>query len=111
MNEIWHDCEFLPNDLLVKELYEKERGRRVEIFGIQLDELWSFVGNRENKQWIWLALNPYNRQIIGLHIGGRSAKDAQFFYETIPEKFRQEAGFFSDYLKAYKVAFGYETHF
>ena len=49
MNEIWHNCEFLPTDLLVNELYEKECERRVEVFGVQLDELWSFVGNKENK--------------------------------------------------------------
>jgi hypothetical protein len=64
------------NDLLVRELYSKERGVRVEFYGIQLDELWSFVGKRSNKQWLWLALNPINRQIIAFHVGGRSADDA-----------------------------------
>ena len=31
------------NDLLMNELYSKERGVRVEFFGIQLDEVWTFV--------------------------------------------------------------------
>ena len=31
------------NDLLVEELYSKERGARVEFFGFQLDEMWTFV--------------------------------------------------------------------
>ncbi len=69
------------NDLLLDELYSKERGRRVEFFGIQLDEMWTFVQNKANKQWLWLALNPDNRQIIVFHVGGRSGKDAQLFYE------------------------------
>lgn len=62
------------NDLLINELYSKERGRRVEYFGIQLDEMWTFVGNKDNKQWLWLALNPYNRQIVAFHVGSRSSK-------------------------------------
>ena len=99
------------NDLLVEELYSKERGVRVQYYGIQLDEMWTFVGNKENKQWLWLALNPINRQIVAFHIGGRSAKDAQFFYEKIPALFKGQTGFFSDYWQAYVKVFEKENHF
>ncbi|RYE14151.1 MAG: IS1 family transposase [Sphingobacteriaceae bacterium] len=98
-------------DLLLEEIYGKERGRRVEFFGIQLDEMWTFVQNKKNKQWLWLALNPANRQIIAFHVGGRSGKDAQLFYEKIPEAFKYHAGFFSDYWPAYVAAFKNEAHF
>ncbi|WP_162550245.1 IS1 family transposase [Hymenobacter nivis] len=76
------------NDVLVEKAYSKERGRRVEFFGIQLDEMWTFVQNNKNKQWLWLALNPANRQIIAFQVGGHSGKDAQLFYEKIPAAFR-----------------------
>ena len=99
------------NDLLINELHSKERGRRVEIFGIELDEMWSFVQKKENKVWIWLALNPYNRQIIGLHMGGRSAEDAQKLWESIPLFFRENAHFFSDYWQAYQTILDPEKHF
>nr|GFD01108.1 hypothetical protein [Tanacetum cinerariifolium] len=69
-------------------------------------ELWTFVGKKENKQWLWLALNPANRQIIAFHIGSRSGKDAQLFYEKIPAVFKGIAGFFSDYWQAYKQVVG-----
>ena len=82
------------NDLLVNQLYGKERGVRVQYYGIQLDEMWTFVGNKHNKQWLWLALNPVNRQIIALHVGGRGNVDAQLFYEKISEIFKGNAGFF-----------------
>jgi len=98
-------------DLLIEEVYGKERGRRVEFFGIQLDEMWTFVQNKKNKQWLWLALNPANKQIIAFHVGGRSGKDAQLFYEKIPEAFKHQAGFFSDYWPAYVEAFKNEAHF
>ncbi len=77
----------------------------MEFFGIQLDEMWTFVQNKKNKQWLWLALNPANKQIIAFHIGGRSGKDAQLFHKKIPEAFKQHVGFFSDYWSAYVEAF------
>lgn len=78
-------------------MYSQERGARVTYFGIQLDEMWTFVGKKANQQWLWLALNPANRQIVAFHIGSRSGKDAQLFYEKIPTVFKGVAGFFSDY--------------
>lgn len=99
------------NDLLINDLYSQERGPRAAYFGIQLDEMWTFVGKKENKQWLWLALNPANRQIVAFHIGSRSGKDAQLFYEKIPAVFKGVAGFFSDYWQAYKQVFEQENHF
>lgn len=98
-------------DLFLDEVYSQERGRRVEFFGIQLDEMWTFVQNKKNKQWLWLALNPSNKQIIAFHVGGRSGEDAQLFYEKIPEVFKEGAAFFSDYWPAYVEAFKNEQHF
>lgn len=99
------------NDLLVNELYGEERAARVEVFGIQLDEMWSFVQNKADKAWIWLALNPANRQIIGMHIGKRTKEDAQKLWKSIPSFFHQRVGFFSDYWQAYQAVFEPESHF
>ena len=73
--------------------------------------MWTFVGKKENKQWLWLALNPVNRQIVAFHIGNRGAKDAHLFCEKIPTIFKGEAGFFSDYWQAYEKVFEQENHF
>ena len=43
---------------------------------VQLDELWSFVDDKGNKQWVWLALDGATREIVGCHIGDRSADSA-----------------------------------
>lgn len=96
----------------MSEIYEKQRGARVEVFGIQLDEMWSYVGKKKNKQWIWLALNPVNRQILAVHVGGRGSKDAKIFFDSIPRLFREQAGFFTDYWAAYnKVIQNKDKHF
>lgn len=34
---------------------------------VQLDELWSFVDHKGNKQWVWLAMDAKTREIIGGH--------------------------------------------
>lgn len=99
------------NEVLLSEVYGRERGARVLYYGIQLDEMWTFVGKRANKQWLWLALNPVNRQIVAFHVGGRSGADAQAFYMKIPEVFRQDAAFFTDYWQAYQQAIEQEQHF
>ena len=95
----------------MRELYSQERGVRVEYYGIQLDEMWSFVGNKDNKQWLWLALNPINRQIVAFHVGGRGLADAEMFYQKILAVFKSQAGFFSDYWQAYVRAFEQKAHF
>ena len=102
--------ELENNDLLLSELHSKERGARVALFGLQLDEMWTFVGRKQAKQWLWLALNPANRQIVAFHVGGRSGKDAALLYEKIPAVFKGQAGFFSDYWPAYVQAFENEAH-
>ena len=101
----------IENDLLIDDVYGQERGVRVEFIGIQLDALRSFVGNKENKHWVWLALNPVNRQIIAFHVWGRGGEDAKLFHEKIPTFFKKNAAFFSDYWQAYVTAFVEEEHF
>jgi insertion element IS1 protein InsB len=96
---------------LIEKVYIKERGLGLTYFGLELDELWSFVGKKENKQWVWLALNPANSQIVGFHVGGRGKDDAKLFYDKIPDFFKQKASFFSDYWQAYVSVFADENHF
>jgi IS1 family transposase len=44
---------------------------------IQLDEIWSFVGSKANKQWVWLAIDADSREIVGVFVGDRSQKGAK----------------------------------
>ena len=36
---------------------------------IECDEAWSFVNDKGNKHWIWLALDKKTREIVGCYIG------------------------------------------
>ena len=51
---------------------------------IQCDELWSFVDNKGNKQWVWLALDVDTREIVGVYIGARDEEAAGKLWESLP---------------------------
>lgn len=51
---------------------------------LECDEIWSFVGNHGNKQWIWLALDRETHEIVGVHVGDRSAAGAQALWDSLP---------------------------
>ncbi len=38
---------------------------------LELDEMWSFVRQRANKRWVWLALCKQTKQVVACVIGGR----------------------------------------
>ncbi|MFE4105824.1 IS1 family transposase [Almyronema epifaneia S1] len=44
---------------------------------IQCDELWSLMGNKGNKQWVWLALDANTRGIVGVYIDARDEAAAR----------------------------------
>jgi insertion element IS1 protein InsB len=43
----------------------------------EADELWSFVGKKVNKQWLWMAMDAKTRQVIAFHVGDRSRESAK----------------------------------
>lgn len=69
------------------------------------DELWSFVGNSNNKQWVWLAMDRDTREIVGYPIGDRSAQSAQCWWDSLPEIDRQNAIGDTDFWEAYQRVF------
>ncbi len=76
----------------------------------EADEMWSFVDEKGNKKWIWLAMNITNRQIIGFHIGDRSQTSAEALWDSIDPFFKTNCLFFTDYYKAYKNVFPEQNH-
>lgn len=76
---------------------------------IELDEIHSFVGNKKNKLWIWLAKLRFKKQILAYYIGDRSAESLKKLWDRIPEKFKSLLSF-SDEWKAYSEILNPETH-
>ena len=77
---------------------------------IQCDEMWSFVNDKGNKQWIWLALDIKTREIVGVHVGDRSEKGARKLWNSLPGVYRQCAVAYTDFWSAYGLVFPETRH-
>ncbi len=51
--------------------------------------MWSFVGSKGNKQWIWLAIDADSREIVGVFVGDRSRQAAKGLWQSLPTVYRQ----------------------
>lgn len=72
--------------------------------------MWSFVGNKGNKQWIWLALDAKTREIVGVFIGDRSREAARELWQSLPPVYRQCAVCYSDFWEAYEQVIPSQRH-
>ena len=77
---------------------------------VQMDELWSFVDDKGNKQWVWLAIDADTREVIGCHIGDRSRESARSLWQSIPAVYRQCAVVYTDYWEAYETVIPANRH-
>jgi len=72
---------------------------------IEGDEAGSFVKKRQNKPWVWLAMERTTREIVGLHVGARDALAAQALWDTLPFEYRNHAHCYIDFWGAYRDIF------
>src|ERR1043165_9307542 len=59
--------------------------------GAELDELWSFVGKKANRQWVWIAMDGATRQVIAFHVGDRGQASAEQLWANLPAIYRERA--------------------
>ena len=95
--------EWVPK---VAEVVPKAKGKLT----VQMDELWSFVDDKGNKQWVWLAIDADTREVIGCHIGDRSRASAWSLWQSIPAVYRQCATVYTDYWEAYETVIPAKRH-
>lgn len=66
------------------------------------DELWSFVSQKANRQWVWIAMDVSTRQVIAFHVGDRSQISAECLWANLPATYREQALFYTDQYTVYK---------
>jgi insertion element IS1 protein InsB len=92
--------------------HEKLKNLTIEIFyTAELDEFWSFVGNKKNQRWTWYAMDKSSGIILAWHNGGRSDADflsLQSHLSKIPINlyYSDNWGAYSKYLPAGKHSTG-----
>jgi IS1 family transposase/DNA-directed RNA polymerase subunit RPC12/RpoP len=77
---------------------------------LECDELWSYVGKKKHKQWVWLALDKHSREIVGVYVGTRDSEGARALWDSIPLQYQQTAFTFTDFWQAYQAVFPDQRH-
>lgn len=72
--------------------------------------MWSYVGAKANKQWIWLALDATTREIVGVYIGDRSSRSAKQLWQSLSPVYRQCAVCYTDFWEAYERVLPSKRH-
>jgi IS1 family transposase len=68
---------------------------------LECDEIWSYVGAKANKVWIWLALERATRRIVGIAFGDRSDATCRAVWASLPADYRKRATIYTDYWESY----------
>ena len=84
----------------------KKKGRLT----MECDEMWSFVQNKDDKQWIWLAKDVDTREIVGVYVGSRDKEGAPGLWDSLPPVYRQCAVAYTDFWQAYAAIFPATRH-
>ena len=80
----------LPEDLNATVVTENEE---FEVLVLEADELWSFVGRKENEQWLWLILHSATRQILPFHVGKRTKASGEALMAKLPVELKKKPTF------------------
>ena len=72
--------------------------------------MWSFVQNKKNKQWVWIALCRKTRQVIAFYVGDRSRDSAIELWNNIPAELKEKSIFHTDDWEAYKTVIPAKRH-
>ncbi|PPT09353.1 hypothetical protein CKA32_006162 [Geitlerinema sp. FC II] len=86
----------------------KKRGKLI----VQMDKLWSFVGRKPVKQWVWLALNAETREIVSvyIYISTRDREAARKLWESLLPVYRQCATGYTDLWESYQTVLPSKRH-
>ena len=76
---------------------------------LELDELWSFVLNKGQQRWLWVALCRRTRQIVAYYIGDRSQASCCKLWQRLPPAYTHCRSF-SDFWQAYQLIFDRRKH-
>ena len=71
----------LPENLQASIIAENDE---FEVLVLEVDELWSFVGNKKNDQWLWIVMHAETRQILAFHVGNRTKASGEALMAKLP---------------------------
>jgi len=80
----------LPEDLNARFVSENEE---FLVVVAEVDEMWSYVRNKKNQQWLWLVMDSKTRQILAFHVGDRSKSSGEALMKKLPSDLKKKPSF------------------
>jgi IS1 family transposase len=77
----------LPEDLNAEVVTEDDE---IEVVLLEADELWSYVGSKDNPQWLWLVMHSRTRQVVAMQVGPRNKATAEKLFFKLPERLKKK---------------------
>lgn len=62
----------------------------IEVVLLEADELWSYVGSKDNPQWLWLVMHSRTRQVVAMQVGARNKQTAERLFFKLPERLKKK---------------------
>lgn len=75
----------------------------------ELDELWSFVGCKQQVAWVGVALCRTTRQVVAYTVGDRGAETCRYLWAQVPAPWRRATGY-TDFWDAYRAVIPDDQH-
>ena len=73
-----------------------KKAQRSFLEALELDEMWTYVGQRRRKVWLWLAVERASRRIVAW-----DAATARRLWQALPRRYRRHCWYFTDLFPAY----------
>ena len=77
----------LPQNLSVEIVQENDD---IEVMLLEVDEQWSYVGSKQNPQWLWLVMHSKTRQIVAMQVGRGDKETAEKLFAKLPEPLKKK---------------------
>ena len=77
----------LPENLNAEVVTENDE---IEVVLLEADELWSYVGSKDNPQWLWLVMHSRTRQVVAMQVGPRNKQTAEKLFFKLPEQLKKK---------------------
>lgn len=81
-----------------------KKAQRRQWEALELDEMWTFVGRKRRKVWLWLAVERASRRVVAWVLGRRDAATARRLWLALPKRYRRHCWYFTDLFPAYAQA-------
>ncbi len=72
--------------------------------------MWTYVGCKKRKKWLWLAVERHSRCIVAWVLGSRGRATAHRLWPALPAAYRTGTWYYTDEWRAYKGVLPTRVH-